>query len=99
MPISAIIKHLGLFLDIKNLPILFVILLLAAFANVINDIFDLKIDIDNKIKRPIASKKIKTNISFLDFDELPSWTIIENKEIKISSSEIRNQREKLRGKN
>ena len=45
------------------------------------------------------SKKIKTNISFLDFDELPSWTIIENKEIKISSSEIRNQREKLRGKN
>ena len=45
------------------------------------------------------SKKIKSNISFLDFDELPSWAIFENKEIKISSSEIRNQREKLRGKN
>ena len=45
------------------------------------------------------SKKIKSNISFLDFDELPSWAVVENKEIKISSSEIRNQREKLRGKN
>ena len=50
---------------IKNLPILFVILLLAAFANVINDIFDLKIDIDNKINRPIALKKINTNIALL----------------------------------
>ena len=50
---------------IKNLPILFVILLLTAFANVINDIFDLKIDIDNKINRPIASKKINPNIALL----------------------------------
>ena len=50
---------------IKNLPILFVILLLTAFANVINDIFDLKIDVDNKINRPIASKKINPNIALL----------------------------------
>ena len=32
------------------------------------------------------------------FSKLPSWTLINNKEIKISSSEIRKQREILRGK-
>ena len=30
--------------------------------------------------------------------KIPAWTLIQNKEIKISSSEIRNQRNKLRGK-
>ena len=33
------------------------------------------------------------------FDKTPSWTVIKNKEIKISSTEIRNQRNKLRGSN
>ena len=28
---------------------------------------------------------------------LPSWTLIDNREIKISSTEIRKQRKKLRG--
>ena len=31
------------------------------------------------------------------FEELPSWTWIKNREINISSSEIRKQRKKLRG--
>ena len=55
--------------------------------------------------KSIASQKFKssrivnskTNLD--DFTVTPSWLVIENKEIKISSSEIRNQREKLRGKN
>ena len=34
-----------------------------------------------------------------DFSKLPAWTIIQNKEIKISSTEIRKQREQLRYKN
>ena len=33
------------------------------------------------------------------FTTLPAWTWIDNKEIKISSTEIRKQRELLRGKN
>ncbi len=54
--------------------------------------------------KSIASKKyshtriLKSQISFEDFNKLPSWTIIENKEIKISSTEIRNQRDRFRGK-
>jgi len=50
-------------------------------------------------KKYVNSKILKSKINFDDFKKLPSWTIIENKEIKISSTEIRNQREKLRGKN
>ena len=50
-------------------------------------------------KEFIQSKIAKSKISSLDFDRLPSWAFIENKEIKISSTEIRNQRIKLRGKN
>ncbi len=38
------------------------------------------------------------NISISDFNKMPSWTIIQNKEIKISSTEIRKQREELRSK-
>ena len=41
---------------------------------------------------PSAFRINKTN-------NLPLWTFLNNKEIKISSSEIRNQREILRGKN
>ena len=33
------------------------------------------------------------------FTVLPAWTWVENKEIKISSTEIRKERELLRGKN
>jgi len=39
------------------------------------------------------------NICLSDFEKLPAWTIIQNKEIKISSTEIRKQREQLRSKN
>ena len=38
------------------------------------------------------------NISVNNFDSTPAWTIIQNKEIKISSTEIRKQREQLRSK-
>ena len=60
---------------------------------------------NSKALKSIASKKynhtriLKSKINLDDFSKLPSWTIIENKEIKISSTEIRNQREKFRGKN
>ena len=60
---------------------------------------------NTKALKSIASNKYvhkrisKSKINLEDFDILPSWTIIENKEIMISSTEIRNQREKFRGKN
>ena len=38
------------------------------------------------------------NIHVSNFDKRPTWTIIQNKEIKISSTEIRKQREQLRSK-
>ncbi len=41
----------------------------------------------------------KKNILISDFDKLPAWTIVHNKEIKISSTEIRKKREQLRSKN
>ena len=36
------------------------------------------------------------NINIDNFNQLPAWTIIQNKEIRISSTEIRKQRELLR---
>ena len=39
------------------------------------------------------------NIHKKNFNQLPAWTIIQNKEIRISSTEIRKQRELLRPKN
>ena len=45
------------------------------------------------------SKIKKNNIHLDEFDVVPSWLFVENKEIKISSTEIREQRVKLRGKN
>jgi len=39
------------------------------------------------------------NINVSNFDKKPAWTIVQNKEIKISSTEIRKQREQLRFKN
>ncbi len=38
------------------------------------------------------------NLSVDDFIKLPAWTFIQNKEIKVSSTEIRKQRELLRFK-
>ena len=43
----------------------------------------------------INQKDLKDNV----FEKYPAWTFLNNKEIKISSSEIRAQREILRGKN
>ena len=60
---------------------------------------------NTKALKSIASKKynhtriLKSHVNYEDFDKLPSWIIIENKEIKISSTEIRNQRDKFRGEN
>ena len=42
---------------------------------------------------------INKNLHIKDFKQLPAWTIIKNKEIRISSTEIRKQREILRFKN
>ena len=39
------------------------------------------------------------NLMVNHFTKLPSWTVIQNKEIKISSTDIRKQRELLRSKN
>ncbi len=50
-------------------------------------------------KKFINSKVIEKEIRLQNFMKLPSWTIIQNKEIRISSTEIRDQRLKLRGKN
>ena len=60
---------------------------------------------NSKALKSIASQKFKNNLikksltTSLDFDKTPSWTVVGNKEIKISSTEIRNQRNKFRGSN
>ena len=55
----------------------------------------LKSNISNLYKNfRISSKKLHVS----DFDKSPAWAIIQNKEIKISSTEIRKQREQLRSK-
>ena len=60
---------------------------------------------NTKALKSIAAKKyvqnriLKSKINLEDFNKLPSWVIVENKEIKISSTEIRNQRKKFRGTN
>ena len=60
---------------------------------------------NNKALKSIASKTF-SNYQIISnspnknlFDKLPSWTWINNKEIRISSTEIRKQRSLLRGKN
>ena len=56
----------------------------------------LKSNIANFYKNfKINSKNIRAN----HLNRTPAWTIIQNKEIKISSTEIRKQREQLRYKN
>ena len=60
---------------------------------------------NNKALRSIANKTfsnyqvISNTLNKNQFSKLPSWTWINNKEIKISSTEIRQQRLMLRGKN
>ena len=56
----------------------------------------------NALKSVAAKKFIHHKYIAQDIERVskktPAWTLIQNKEIKISSSEIRNQRNKLRGK-
>ncbi len=58
---------------------------------------------NNKALSSISTKSFKefriiaNPIKGSHFNKLPSWTIINNREINISSSEIRKQRQKLRG--
>ena len=56
----------------------------------------------NALKSVAAKKFIHNKYIAQDIEhvlkKIPAWTLIQNKEIKISSSEIRNQRNKLRGK-
>ena len=59
---------------------------------------------DKALKSNIANfyKNFKINSKNLrvsNFKKTQAWTIIQNKEIKISSTEIRKQREQLRYKN
>ena len=46
-------------LSYSIIPLVVVILLLASFANIINDIFDYKIDQANRLDRPLSSGSIK----------------------------------------
>ena len=48
-------------------------------------------------KRFINNKILGSDFNMEEFNNLPSWVFVDNNEIKISSSDIRNQREKLRG--
>ena len=50
---------------INIIPIMLVIILLAGFANIINDIIDYKIDQANKLNRPIASGKLSINTAII----------------------------------
>ena len=58
---------------------------------------------NNKALKSITAQKYKNSrinyskFKLDDFNIVPSWLFVENKEIKISSTEIRNQRAKLRG--
>jgi len=58
-------KTLITFKDISLLPFILVILLITGFANIINDIFDYKIDQINKPNRPISNGKIKIKSAFI----------------------------------
>ena len=48
-------------------------------------------------KRFINNKILGSDFNMEEFNNLPSWVFVDNNEIKISSSDIRNQRETLRG--
>lgn len=58
---------------------------------------------NHKALKSISSKTfshfriISNPIHLVHFNQLPSWTLINNREIKISSTEIRKQRQLLRG--
>ena len=54
--------------------------------------------LNSKTTKTFANfKKANTPIDKIYFSKLPSWTWINNKEVKISSTEIRQQRNLLRG--
>jgi len=59
---------------------------------------------NNKALKSISSKTfshfqiVSNPINLVHFNQLPSWTWINNREIRISSTEIRKQRQLLRGK-
>ena len=56
------------------------------------------IALNSKTKKKFNSFLIDPNqLDQIQFSSLPSWTILHNKEIRISSTEIRNQRKLLRG--
>lgn len=50
-------------------------------------------------KKFLRFQKNSKYINQIYFSQLPSWTWIDNKEVKISSTEIRKQRDFLRGSN
>ena len=55
------------------------------------------IALKSKTSQTLANYKINIdNFNKLKFSSFPSWTFVKNKEIKISSTEIREQREKFR---
>ena len=54
--------------------------------------------LNSKTAKTFAQYQIKSNsIEKISFSNLPSWTWIHNREIKISSTEIREKRALLRG--
>ena len=56
--------------------------------------------LNSKTAKTFAQYKINSNLlEKKDFYKLPSWKWVDNREVKISSTEIRNQRSLLRGSN
>jgi len=52
-------------LSYSLIPFIIVILLLAGFANIVNDFFDHKIDIANQLERPLASGSMKRSYAII----------------------------------
>tara|TARA_Y100001970_G_scaffold259305_1_gene340101 strand:- start:3963 stop:4544 length:582 start_codon:yes stop_codon:yes gene_type:complete len=56
--------------------------------------------INSKVSKVFKNKQVNQNfLKKNNFSQLPLWSFITNKEIRISSTEIRKQRNNLRGKN
>ena len=72
------------------------------FFNEISIVIFRRHDYNNAALKSITSKtfanyQIKSNqLNQMQFTSLPSWTFVQNKEIRISSTEIRKRRESLR---
>ena len=52
-------------LTLNITPFIIVILLIAGFANIVNDIIDYKIDKANQLNRPICTDKISLNTAYI----------------------------------